>query len=65
MAQEISEDTYLNIMGQYRPEFQVGTPDRKGRARYQEIARLPSSGEMASAFASARRAGLWRFDTRA
>jgi len=64
LAREVAEDTYINIMGQYRPEFQVGSPDRKGNPQYQEIARAPAGSEMAAAFQAARRAGLWRFDQR-
>ena len=64
LAREVSVDTYINIMGQYRPEFQVGTPDRKGQLQYQEIAREPSSSEMVAALEAAHRVGLWRFDQR-
>lgn len=64
LAREVSPDTYINIMGQYRPEFQVGHSDRKGRPQYQEIARVPARTEMRAAYAAARHAGLWRFDQR-
>ncbi len=64
LAREVSVDTYINIMDQYRPEFQVGTPDRKGQPQYQEIARESSGNEMVAALEAARRAGLWRFDQR-
>lgn len=56
---EISADTYLNIMGQYRPEHRVG-----GSERYSDIDRRPYHKEIADAFAVARKAGLWRFDER-
>lgn len=56
---EISPDTYVNIMGQYRPEHRVFGSDR-----YADIDRRPYRGEMTAAFAAARRAGLWRFDER-
>jgi len=55
----ISPDTYLNIMGQYRPEHRV-----PGSERYEDIDRRPEPDEMAHAFAAARRVGLWRFDQR-
>ena len=56
---EISADTYVNIMGQYRPEHRVG-----GSERYSDIDRRPHSDEMTAAFAAARQSGLWRFDQR-
>jgi putative pyruvate formate lyase activating enzyme len=65
LAREVSPDTYVNVMGQYRPQYQVGSLAANGTPRYTEIDRTPSAGEMESAYAAARRAGLWRFDTRA
>ena len=59
LAEEVSADTYINIMGQYRPEHKV--PDNP---RYQDIDRRPYAAEMARAYAAAREAGLWRFDER-
>ena len=59
LAEEISPDTYLNVMGQYRPEHKVPRRDR-----YADIDRRPTSAEMDSAYAAAHAAGLWRFDTR-
>jgi putative pyruvate formate lyase activating enzyme len=64
LADEISPDTYVNLMAQYRPEYEVGQIARDGRPRYQEIARGPTREELADAYAAARDAGLWRFDTR-
>jgi putative pyruvate formate lyase activating enzyme len=64
LAEEVSRDTYVNIMGQYRPEYEVGQIARDGLRRYDEIARRPGRDEMARAFQAARRAGLWRFDPR-
>ncbi len=60
LATEISVDTYLNVMGQYRPDHRV-----PGTARYEDIDRRPSRSEMAAAYAAAAQAGLWRFDERA
>jgi putative pyruvate formate lyase activating enzyme len=65
LAREVSPDTYVNVMGQYRPQYQVGRLAANGMPRYTEIDRAPTAGEMESAYATARRAGLWRFDTRA
>jgi putative pyruvate formate lyase activating enzyme len=65
LAEEVSPDTYVNIMGQYRPEYEVGQIARDGAARkYAEIARRPGRDELEGAYAAARRAGLWRFDQR-
>jgi len=60
LAEEISPDTYVNIMDQYRPLHQVGGRDGK----YEAINRRPTSDELDDAFALARKAGLWRFDER-
>ena len=53
----LSTDTYVNVMSQYRPEYRVGE-------KYTEIDRRPLQAELADAFATAREAGLWRFDER-
>jgi putative pyruvate formate lyase activating enzyme len=58
LAQEVSEDTFINIMRQYRPAGKVNAGD------YAEINRRISSQEYQQAFASARQSGLWRFDQR-
>jgi len=59
LAEEISPDTYVNIMDQYRPLHQVGE-----NSKYDAINRRPSATELDEAFAAARQAGLWRFDER-
>ncbi|MGN2391306.1 radical SAM protein [Pelomicrobium sp. G1] len=64
LANEVSPDTYVNIMGQYRPEYQVGSIADDGRRLYVEIDRRPLPTELEAAYAAARRAGLWRFDER-
>jgi putative pyruvate formate lyase activating enzyme len=64
LARELSPDTYVNIMGQYRPQFRVGEAMRSGRRRYDEIDRRPRSSEIERAYTAAKRAGLWRFDER-
>jgi len=65
LGAEVSRDTWVNVMGQYRPAHRVGEPAPAGApesSRYADIARRPSPAELAAAFAAARRAGLWRFD---
>ena len=68
LAQEISPDTFVNVMGQYRPENEVGTAsttaDGTRTIRYADINRRPSRAEITAAYQAARDAGLWRFDTR-
>ena len=64
LASEVSRDTYVNIMSQYRPQYQVGAIAKEGQKKYAEIDRRPSSGEIEMAYRAARRAGLWRFDER-
>ncbi len=59
LANEISPDTYVNIMDQYRPLHQVGQS-----AKYAAIDRRPSAAEMTAARGAARNAGLWRIDER-
>jgi putative pyruvate formate lyase activating enzyme len=56
VAEEISRDTYLNIMAQYRP---------CNRARqFAEIDRRPTPAELAAALRRAAELGLHRFDDR-
>jgi putative pyruvate formate lyase activating enzyme len=64
LASEVSPDTYVNIMGQYRPEYEVGKLADDGAVRYAEINRRPTLDELVAAHEAARRAGLWRFDRR-
>jgi putative pyruvate formate lyase activating enzyme len=56
LAEEISPDTYVNIMGQYRPAGKVGG------GSYREIQRRVSGEEMRAAYKAAKDAGLWRLD---
>jgi putative pyruvate formate lyase activating enzyme len=64
LADEISADTYVNIMGQYRPEYEVGRISRRGELKYVEINRRPEVDEINSARQLACDAGLSRFDQR-
>jgi putative pyruvate formate lyase activating enzyme len=59
LARGLSPDTYVNLMDQYRPAWQVG---RQGR--FAEINRGVTASEYAAAEKAARVAGLWRFDVR-
>lgn len=54
LAEEISADTHLNLMGQYRPCFRAG--ERPG------LDRPITRAEFSEALAIARRCGLCRFD---
>lgn len=66
LAEHLSPDTYVNVMGQYRPDHRVGTSSRvdPSRQRHDQINRPVSQQEMSEAHAAARSAGLWRFDER-
>ena len=64
LASAVSPDTYVNVMGQYRPEYKVGVPSAREDRPYPEIDSTPRRSEMEAAYAAARRAGLWRFDER-
>ena len=55
VAREVSANTCVNLMGQYRPQWQVGP------GSYPEIDRRPTAQEMAEAVTCAREAGVWRF----
>ena len=55
---EVSTDTWVNVMGQYRPAGEVGGESHRG------IGRKTSWLEVKEAKELARRAGLWRFDER-
>jgi putative pyruvate formate lyase activating enzyme len=63
LADTLSPDTFVNIMAQYHPAYQVGRAvDGPDRAAYAEINRPPDAGEIEAVRAAARAAGLWRFD---
>jgi len=54
IAQEVSPDTYVNVMDQYHPAYEAG--------RYAEISRPPTGAEYRKAVGEALAAGLWRLD---
>ncbi|MDX1528003.1 MAG: radical SAM protein [Gammaproteobacteria bacterium] len=64
LSSELGADTYVNVMDQYRPEYQVGEASRSGQRQYVEIERRPFDKELDFARTAARRAGLWRLDQR-
>ena len=56
LAQEISRDTYLNLMKQYRPAYNA--------RQYPQLNRTSSQAEFQAAYLAARDAGLHRFADR-
>jgi len=56
LAEEVSKDTYINIMDQYRPCYKAN--------EYPELNRRITRAEYEEAVEMARVAGLWRFDER-
>ena len=60
LADEVSRDTYINVMDQYRPAF------RAAREEFEPfcagICRPPSGAEHEAAVAAVRTAGLWRLE---
>ena len=58
LADQLSPDTFVNIMDQYHPAAKVCT------GKYTEINRRITSREKRQAIQSAREANLWRFDER-
>lgn len=60
LANEVSRDTYINIMNQYRPEGRV----LKIPQKYEDISRSITHAEYQEALKIARDEGLHRFDVR-
>jgi putative pyruvate formate lyase activating enzyme len=58
LADEISTDTYVNLMDQYYPAGRVSD------SQFIEINRKITASESEDAVEYARRAGLWRIDER-
>jgi len=58
LADEVSPETYVNVMGQYYRAGQVAF------GKYPEIGRKPQLEELSAARRAAREAGLTRLDTR-
>ncbi|HOS93964.1 MAG TPA: radical SAM protein [Armatimonadota bacterium] len=55
LAGEVSRDTFVNVMGQYRPCHEAH--------RHAEIDRRPTAEELRGARDAARAVGLWRLDS--
>jgi putative pyruvate formate lyase activating enzyme len=64
LAEEVSPDTFVNVMAQYRPAHKVGRETRDGGDGFEDIDRVIYIQELEAAYAAARRAGLHRFDKR-
>ena len=65
IAENISTDTYVNLMEQYRPTFKVGEGEKRARTgftKYEEIDRPVEDSEMDQLRAHAEKIGLWRFE---
>ena len=60
IANEVSKDTYINIMDQYRPEGRV----LKFPEKYKNISRSTDRAEYEEGLKIAREEGLYRFDVR-
>ena len=58
LSEEISRNTYINIMGQYRPEHKARTEDMG------PLSRPVTAQEVSDAYELARAVGLYRFDVR-
>jgi hypothetical protein len=56
LAREVSPDTYVNVMGQYRPDNRAW--------QHPQLKRPITRGELADAVGIAREEGLSRFDER-
>jgi putative pyruvate formate lyase activating enzyme len=54
LAEELSRDTYVNLMDQYRPCYRAD--------EIPEIARRPTAGELREAHETAARCGIHRLD---
>ncbi len=59
LADEVSRDTYVNVMDQYYPAWRA-----KSDPKFVELRRRIRPEEFEQALAYARAAGLWRFDFR-
>jgi putative pyruvate formate lyase activating enzyme len=58
LAHDLSRDTYVNVMDQYRPAGSI-----EG-GKCPELCRRPETGEVDRVVEDARAEGLWRFDQR-
>ena len=56
LAEEVSPDTYVNVMDQYTPQFKAW--------KHADVARATTSAEHREALAMTAEEGLWRIDQR-
>jgi putative pyruvate formate lyase activating enzyme len=61
LANEISPDTYVNLMSQYRPEGEV--LNLSARSTFADLCRATTGQEMSEACQAAHKAGIWRLET--
>jgi putative pyruvate formate lyase activating enzyme len=59
LADELSPDTYVNVMDQYYPAWKAKT-----ELKFADINREIGESEFEQALTCAREAGLWRLDKR-
>jgi len=65
LADQVSRDTYVNLMEQYRPTFKVGEGEKRARSgftKYEEIDRPINDSEIDLLRIHAQDIGLWRFE---
>jgi putative pyruvate formate lyase activating enzyme len=62
LAEELSPDTYLNVMDQYRPAFKAARKDVAAELDCSGMCRSPTAAEYQEAVAAVRAGGLWRLD---
>jgi putative pyruvate formate lyase activating enzyme len=58
LVEEVSPDTFVNMMAQYRPSGEVSS------TQFQVLNRRPTRGEFNTAVEDAKEVGIWRFDER-
>jgi putative pyruvate formate lyase activating enzyme len=58
LAEELTPDTFVNMMAQYHPAHKVTG------GNFPEINRPVTREEMRKAYVDAKEAGIWRFDHR-
>jgi putative pyruvate formate lyase activating enzyme len=67
LADEVTRDTYINVMDQYRPAYKAARSDdgaRLGIPGWAAILRSPTVAEYRTAVEEVLAAGLWRLDGR-
>lgn len=62
LAETLSPETYVNVMGQYRAAHRVGEQDAAGQPRYPRLEGWLGQADYRAALEAASRAGLRRLD---